>query len=185
MPRVHLLNAGYVGDGVASSVSLVEADGALIVVDPGMVRSFQAILDPIAALGHRPEDVTDVIISHHHPDHTMNIALFPHASVHDHWAIYRHDQWTSRPAEGFVVAPGVTLWETPGHTPQDITTIVEEDEGVVALTHCWWTATTPVEDPFCTDPHALHRGRARLLEVATTVIPGHGPMFAPNAETPR
>lgn len=185
MPRVHLLSAGYIGDGVASSVALVEADDALIVVDPGMVRTRGAILDPIAGLGYRPEDVTDVVISHHHPDHTMNIALFPNASVHDHWATYRDDRWTSRAAEGFVVAPGVTLWETPGHTPQDITTIVEEDDGVVALTHLWWTATEPVEDPFATDPDALHRGRARVLDVATIVIPGHGPLFTPDGETPR
>lgn len=185
MPRVHLLSSGYIGDGVASSVSLIEADGSLIVVDPGMVRERGAILDPIKALGHRPEDVTDVIISHHHPDHTMNIALFPDASVHDHWATYRDDRWDSRPADGLILAPGVTLWETPGHSPQDITTIVEEDDGVVALTHLWWTATVPVEDPYATDPEALHLGRARVLEVATTVIPGHGPIFTPDDETPR
>lgn len=185
MPRVHLLNTGYLGDGVASSVSLIEADEALIVVDPGMVRDRGMILDPIGALGFSPDQVTDVVISHHHPDHTMNIALFPEASVHDHWATYRGDRWTSRPAEGFVVATGITLWETPGHTPQDITTLVEEDEGMVALTHLWWNATTPEEDPFATDPDALHRGRARVLEVATTVIPGHGPTFSPDEETPR
>lgn len=185
MPRVHLLSPGYIGDGVASSVSLIEADGAVIVVDPGMVRARGVILDPIGELGYQPDDVTDVIISHHHPDHTMNIALFPNASVHDHWATYRNDTWISRPAEGFEVAPGVTLWETPGHTPQDVTTIVQADDGVVALTHCWWTATVPIEDPYCTDPHALHRGRARVIEVATKVIPGHGPMFTPDDQTPR
>ncbi|MGH3651100.1 MAG: MBL fold metallo-hydrolase, partial [Acidimicrobiia bacterium] len=100
MPKVHLLNTGYIGDGVASSVSLIEADGALVVVDPGMVRTQGAILDPIGRLGYRPEEVTDVIISHHHPDHTMNIALFRNASVHDHWATYREDRWDSRSAEG-------------------------------------------------------------------------------------
>ncbi|MGH3649800.1 MAG: MBL fold metallo-hydrolase, partial [Acidimicrobiia bacterium] len=67
----------------------------------------------------------------------------------------------------------------------DITTMVEEDEGVVALTHLWWTATVPIEDPYATDPEALHRGRVRVIEVATTIIPGHGPMFVPDDETPR
>lgn len=170
---------------MASTISLIEADGALIVVDPGMVPSRSSILNPLARTGHAADDVTDVVISHHHPDHTINIALFPNAAVHDHWATYRGDEWISRPAEGVSLAPGVTLWETPGHTPQDITTIVETDDGTVALTHLWWTATHPPEDPFATDPAALHQGRKRVLEVATMVVPGHGPMFTPGEGTPR
>ena len=48
-----------------------------------MVSGVAVILDPLAALGIAPGDVTDVVISHHHPDHTVNIALFPNADVHD------------------------------------------------------------------------------------------------------
>jgi glyoxylase-like metal-dependent hydrolase (beta-lactamase superfamily II) len=183
MPRVQVLCPGYVGDRVASTVTLIEADGALIIVDPGMVSSRGMILDPLRSLGHGVEEVTDVVVSHHHPDHTMNIALFPDARVHDHWATYRDDVWDSRPAEGFRVAPGVTLWETPGHTPQDITTIVDTEEGVVALTHLWWHSAGPQEDRHATDPAALHRGRERVLEVASLIIPGHGPGFAPDSST--
>jgi len=185
MPNVYVLTSGYVGERVASTVSLIEAERALIVVDPGMVSSRSVILDPIAKLGHRVEDITDVIISHHHPDHTINIALFPNARVHDHWAIYENDTWTSRPAEGFEVANGVTLWETPGHTAQDITTVVNDGSDVVALTHLWWAESGPAEDPFATDVEALHRGRDRVLDVATVIIPGHGGRFVPDASTPR
>ena len=135
MPRVHILSPGYLGGRVASSVSLIEAEGALIVVDPGMVASRAVILGPLGALGHAPEDVTDVVISHHHPDHTINIALFPEAAVHDHWATYRNDEWTSRAAEGVMLARGVTLWETPGHTPQDISTVVDRKGVAVRAGH--------------------------------------------------
>lgn len=177
MPTLYVLTPGYVGGRVASTVSLIEATGALIVVDPGMVASTSVILDPFRDLGHDVGDVTDVILSHHHPDHTINIALFPNARVHDHWAIYEGDQWISRPAEGYEVAPSVTLWETPGHTPQDVTTIVETDEGVVALTHLWWHEGGPENDPYCTDPDAMARGRDRVRETVTFVVPGHGGMF--------
>lgn len=185
MPTVNVLTAGYVGERTASTVSFIEVDDALVVVDPGMVASRSVILDPIVRLGHQPEDVTDVVISHHHPDHTINIALFPNARVHDHWAIYENDLWTSRPAEGFEVAPGVTLWETPGHTAQDITTVVNDGNDVMALTHLWWSKTGPADDPFATDVEALHRGRQRVLEVATLIVPGHGESFVPDASTPR
>jgi len=185
MPTVHVLTSGYVGPRTASTVSLIEAADRLIVVDPGMVSSRAAILDPILALDHNAQDVTDVVISHHHPDHTINIALFPNAQVHDHWATYENDLWTSREAEGFELAEGVTLWETPGHTPQDITTVVQGADGVTALTHLWWYPTGPEEDPFATDPAALHAGRERVLEVASTIIPGHGELFATDEKTPR
>lgn len=184
-PSVHVLTSGYVGPRTASTVTLIVASDGLVVVDPGMVSSRSAILDPISALGHTPEEVTDVVISHHHPDHTINIALFPNARVHDHWATYEDDLWTSRPAEGFEVVDGVTLWETPGHTPQDITTIVEGPEGVTALTHLWWFHSGPEEDPFATDTTALHEGRVRVLEAATIIIPGHGELFVPDDGTPR
>lgn len=185
MTAFHLLVSGYVGDRVASTCSLVTAGDSLVVVDPGMVASTAQILDPIRALGHAPQDITDVVVSHHHPDHTINIALFPNARVHDHWAVYENDLWISRPAEGFEVAEGVTLWETPGHSPQDITTIVESDSGTHALTHLWWGETGPADDPYSTDPDALHCGRARVAEVADVIVPGHGEPFTPTADTPR
>lgn len=185
MVRFHLLSAGYGGERVASTVSLVESGSSLVVIDPGMVPSTSVILDPIEELGRSPDEVTDVVISHHHPDHTINIALFPNARVHDHWAIYHNDVWTTRRAEGFEVADGVTLWETPGHTAQDITTIVEDGDEAIAFTHLWWYQTAPFDDPLATDPSGLHQGRERVLEVATLIVPGHGPSFVPDDSTSR
>jgi glyoxylase-like metal-dependent hydrolase (beta-lactamase superfamily II) len=166
-------------------VSLVLAGDATIVIDPGLVESPAAILRPLAALGLGPGDVTDVILSHHHPDHTLQAALFPNARVHDHWAIYRGDVWTSREAEGFEVAPGVTLLATPGHTEEDVTTLVRTDEGVVAFTHLWWSAAGPADDPYAPDRERLRRERERVLAVADLIVPGHGPRFVPDASTPR
>lgn len=185
MARFHLLSAGYGGGRVASTVSLVEAGEALVVIDPGMVASTSVILDPIRALGRHPDQVTDVVISHHHPDHTINIALFPNARVHDHWAIYEHDNWTSRPAEGYEVAPDVILWETPGHTAQDITTVVRDGTETIAFTHLWWYETAPFDDPLATDPDGLHAGRERVLRTATLIVPGHGDPFVPTESTSR
>lgn len=83
-----------------------------------------------------------------------------------------------------MLAEGVTLWSTPGHTPQDITTLVETDDGVIALTHLWWHAQMD-GDPRATDLEALHAGRARVLEVARQIVPGHGPAFEVTDTTPR
>jgi glyoxylase-like metal-dependent hydrolase (beta-lactamase superfamily II) len=183
--EVHILFTGYAGEHVASTVAYVRDGDARVVIDPGMVPDQRAILEPLAALGESPAAITDVILSHHHPDHTLNAALFPNARVHDHWAIYRGDTWTSRPAEGYQVSPSILLIETPGHTPQDITTLVGTPSGLVAFTHLWWHAGGPAEDPLASDLAALHAGRERVLGVASRIVPGHGAPFTPGPETPR
>ena len=177
MARLDVLFEGYGTEaGVAGTVSLLRDGDVTAIVDPGMVPSRSAILEPLAALGVSPDEVTDIILSHHHPDHTVNIALFPEVRIHDHWAVYQRDQWTPRGAEGVQLSPGIRLWETPGHTPQDITTLVETDEGVAALTHLWVYESSPGSG-LDVDSVLVAEHRSRVLEVATIIVPGHGPAF--------
>jgi glyoxylase-like metal-dependent hydrolase (beta-lactamase superfamily II) len=189
LAELHVLCDGYVRDAdelrVGSTVGFVRDADVLVVIDPGMVAGTGAILDPLLALGVSPTDVTDVVLSHHHPDHTVNVGLFPGARVHDFQAIYADDLWIDRAADGFHLSPDVTLIETPGHTPQDITTLVTTDGGVVAFTHLWWAADGPAEDPYTHDAAVLHANRELVLGLAAEIVPGHGPRFVPNANTPR
>ncbi len=183
--RVDVLVEGSFGEHVRSTVSLVRDNALILVVDPGMVRARADILTPLAKLGVSPSSVTDVVITHHHPDHTMNIGLFPSATVHDYCAVYFRDSLRRRPAEGTALAPSVRLIETPGHTAEDITVLARTLEGVVAFTHLWWHAGGPAEDPRAVDMAALHLGRERVLSVADRIVPGHGAAFAPGRNTPR
>jgi glyoxylase-like metal-dependent hydrolase (beta-lactamase superfamily II) len=179
--QLDVLTVGYADDRVASTVVLIRDGGVVIVVDPGMVARRSAILDPLAAFGVAPRDVTDVVFSHHHPDHTLNAALFTEARFHDHWAVYRDDVWTERPADGFELSPSVSLRATPGHTPEDITTLVRTEEGLVACTHLWWSADGPDIDPLAGDQVQLEESRAGLLALGPVlVVPGHGAPFAPS-----
>lgn len=186
--RFDLLVAGSLtsdGDGVVSSCSLIRDAGRVIVVDPGMVARRSDILEPLAALGAAPDSVTDVVLSHHHPDHTVNVALFPNAAIHDHWAIYRAAHWEDSDAEGRELTPSVRLIRVPGHTPEDIATLAGTPDGVVVCTHAWWNASGPEDDPFAPDPAQLEASRARILAVADLIVPGHGAPFHPGRETER
>jgi glyoxylase-like metal-dependent hydrolase (beta-lactamase superfamily II) len=182
--RLDILFTGYADDRVAGTVSLIQEGDRVIVVDPGMVPARSVILEPLAALGVAPAAVTDVVISHHHPDHTVNIALFDEVPVHDFQAVYTRDEWTDRPADGVDLAPSVRLLCTPGHTPQDLTVLVGTADGVVALTHLWWAADGPLEDPFSVDAGELRSQRERVLAIADRIVPGHGPAFTPGPGTP-
>jgi glyoxylase-like metal-dependent hydrolase (beta-lactamase superfamily II) len=184
--RLDVLVEGYVRlPNVAGTVSLVRDADRVIVVDPGMVADRELILGPLRELGVRPEDVTDIVLSHHHLDHNLNVALFPVVPVHDFQSVIEGDVFTGRPADGVRLGPGVRLLATPGHTPQDITTLVGTPDDVAALTHLWWTAEGPAEDPYAPDRDQLRRQRERVLQVATLVVPGHGAPFRPDASTPR
>jgi glyoxylase-like metal-dependent hydrolase (beta-lactamase superfamily II) len=179
MTSVHLLHAGYVrGEHVGGSIVLVRDGDATIVVDPGMVADRRLILDPLAALGVAPVDVGLVFLSHHHPDHTLNVALFPNAEVVDFWARYRGDLWLDHDGDGYHLSPGAELWLTPGHTEEDATLVVHAEDAVYAMTHLWWHADrTPEIDPLAWDQAAIERGRQRVLAAVDVVIPGHGNAF--------
>lgn len=184
--RYDVLVTGSPGPRCSSTCSLVRDGDARIVIDPGLAPSQAAILDPLRALGVTADDVTDVVLSHHHPDHALNAALFPAARVHDHWAIYDFaGRWDDVEAEGRVLAPSVRLLRTPGHSAEDISTLAGTADGLVVFTHLWWHASGPAEDPYAPDPAVLHASRARVLRLAGLIVPGHGEPFAPTAATPR
>jgi glyoxylase-like metal-dependent hydrolase (beta-lactamase superfamily II) len=184
-----VLHEGYIrqhddGQHVGSTVGLVRDGDLTLVVDPGLVADRGELLAAMRRLGTTPEQVTDVVISHHHPDHTVNIALFANARVHDHWAVYDGDLWTSRDADRVELSPSVRLVRTPGHTREDISTLVGTADGVLAFTHAWWRPDGPVDDPYTPDAAALAQSRRVLVALADTIVPGHGPAF-PAAEAPR
>lgn len=184
--RLDVLFTGYAElPRVAGTVSLVRDGDRVIVVDPGMVPTRSSITDPLGQLGVSPGDVTDIVLSHHHPDHTVNVALFGEVPVHDFQAVYTRDQWQPRDAEGVQLTPSVRLLATPGHTQQDLTVLVGTPDRVVALTHLWWTAAGPAEDPYSADRAELRSQRERVLALVDLVVPGHGPAFAPGPDTPR
>lgn len=190
--QVSILFHGYADDTqdpavsrVASTVGYVRDGTIRVIIDPGMVPKQSILLDALAALGESPASITDVVFSHHHPDHTLNAALFPQARFHDVWAIYQGDTWRDRAAERYDLSASIRLIETPGHSPQDITTLVGTQEGVVAFTHLWWSAQGPAEDPLASDLQSLHAQRERVLQIATLIVPGHGAPFTPDATTPR
>lgn len=187
---VHVLLDGYIraaeaGQYVGGTVTLIQDGNVVVIVDPGMVPSRQKLLSALTRHGVAAEAVTDVVFSHHHPDHTVNAALFPAARIHDFQAIYDGDLWIDADADGRELSPSVRLMATPGHTPQDITTLAAAPDGAYACTHAWWTADGPADDPYSLDAAELAASRARILAVASVIIPGHGPAFEPGEATAR
>lgn len=138
-----------------------------------------------------PDDVTHVFISHHHPDHTINAALFPNATVVDFWANYKGDLWEDHSDE-YKIAPGIEVRRTPGHTNEDASLAVRTKHGRVVFTHVWWSLSDgtifppglfPPEDPIVENPDDLEDSRELVIDIADCIVPGHGSAF-PNPDKP-
>lgn len=162
MTRIAILVEGYSKEKesrVAGTIGLVRSGSVTLVTDPGMVKDRRIIVDRLGEEGVVLEDLTHIFISHHHPDHTMNIALFPNAHVVDFWATYKNDSWVDHD-NNFTIAEGIAVVRTPGHTEEDATLLVKSSKGVYAFTHLWWNEhLEPLEDPLAWDQKQLEENR--------------------------
>lgn len=173
------------GRRVASTIGLVRGTGATVIVDPGFVSETSLLLQALQKSGVNPEQVTHVFISHHHPDHTINTALFPNATVVDFWATYKGDMWEDH-GDNYVIAPGIKVLRTPGHTSEDASLVVDTNQGTVVFTHVWWFLSDgtlvpkglfPPADPIAENPDQLDTSRSRVRDLADCIVPGHGQPF--------
>ena len=98
---------------IAMIVWLVKGNGRTILVDSGFYRpqffkqwkveDFVKPSEALAPLGVKPEDVTDVIITHMHWDHADGMDLFPNARIwlqKDEYSYYTGDAWQQKNTHG-------------------------------------------------------------------------------------
>jgi len=98
---------------IAMMVWLVRGNGHNILVDSGFYRDqfikqwhpkdFVKPSEAIARLGLKPEDITDVVITHMHWDHADGMDLFPKARIwlqKDELEYYAGAAWQSRTTHG-------------------------------------------------------------------------------------
>ena len=117
------------------NVFLLEFEGSTkrVMIDAGFGEPKGALLKEMKLAGIAPESISDILVTHIHPDHVGGLPAFPAARVHI--AKKEYDAWRgdgSRknlarflpPPERLVlfeydteVVPGVTALEYAGHTP--------------------------------------------------------------------
>src|SRR5215208_2195644 len=89
------------------------SNGKRILIDSGFYRQkfldqwkphkFRSPADAVAAAGMKPEEITDIIISHAHWDHVDGADLFPKATVwiqREEYAYYTGEAWQARNTHG-------------------------------------------------------------------------------------
>ena len=190
LPRVFLLKAGSILRDQAgnildarSSVTLIKTERGWIIVDTGQVGDEEEILKALADLGLEKSDIDIIVNTHSHPDHCANNRLFSRAK-------------TVYPKDGELIAPGVRVLATPGHSPDSISVLVDaaiqQGDGTTPATRRVVIAgdALPTLGNFQKRvPPAVHYDRAlavasmnKIIEMADMVIPGHERPFSVGEE---
>ncbi len=142
--EIDVIVSGFPGKAVChgglgwSTIVLLRGHGRVALVDVGTFGMRNLLLAGLARRGLAPEDVTDVILTHSHHDHSINWTLFAHAriaigavemawSVQEPWGrtpvpelyVEKLQHWptTALIEDGGTVLPGMTAHAAPGHTP--------------------------------------------------------------------
>ena len=208
MYRIDVLVQGFPGKAVChgalgwSTIALLRGEGRCILIDVGAFGVRKVLAQQLAAHGVKPEDVTDVILTHAHYDHAVNFTLFPRAAV---WIGEEELRWAAAQPPGFdplpelyVAAlnqnpnvrrikageeflPGLHAMLAPGHTPGCLVFYLTANETPVIFTG---DAAKNRAELICgrvdmsEDEAASGRSIAAIWELwrkvpGTLVIPGH------------
>ncbi|GAB3845604.1 MBL fold metallo-hydrolase [Dactylosporangium cerinum] len=113
---------------------LVPHATGVTLVDTGLPHTVASIAEQLAGLGAGWSDVTDVVLTHHHPDHTGGLpavtGLAPQATV---WA-GAGDAFPvpAGPARDGATIRGLRVVATPGHTAGHLS-LLSTDDGVLLI----------------------------------------------------
>lgn len=165
-----------------STSTLIRADNRLIVVDTSSKAMRPALKISFKQLGVFMKDVDTVVLTHSHDDHSANIDMFPNAKI----LIHSGEDETIPGAEVIegdaMIAKGVELRHTPGHTWDSMSVFVEgEDRRYVIAGDA-----IPLRDNFDKMvPPGIHvckelsmKSIKTIGDYADVIIPGHGAPFA-------
>ncbi len=192
MNKLKVLVEGYAKSGpgttyqASPTCSLIYHNDLKILVDPGANK--ERLLNALKEEGLTPNDIDILFLSHYHPDHFLNLKLFPNNALYDGSMLWNDDAETAYSDK----LPGteIQILPTPGHSAEHAALVFKDDDlGTVCIAQdvFWWEdgkqdassleALMNLHDPFANDIEALKESRKKVLEVADWIVPGHGKMF--------
>ena len=155
MAEVKILVEGYTSayaDGDSSdeaektcaTISLVCDNNINIVVDPGILKDQQILIDVLAKEGLVFNDIDIVFITHSHLDHYRNIGMFARAKTLEYFGLWdgnKVDDWNEQ------FTKDIKIIKTPGHNYDHLTMLVHTKQGTVAVTgDVFWKESYPVNE---------------------------------------
>lgn len=176
MPAVFLLKPGSIERDkcgrildARSSVTIIIIGQQKIIVDSGLKGEEEQIQMALAKLGIKPEEIDGIVNTHSHSDHCGNNHLFFRAKV-------------LSAKEGDIIAPGVWVLATPGHSMDSISVVVETKTKALQMRTIVIAGDAlptlgnlqkNVPPAFHVDHDLAVASMQRIMALADYVIPGH------------
>jgi glyoxylase-like metal-dependent hydrolase (beta-lactamase superfamily II) len=183
MAKVKVLVDGYfdwISDNklkASSNVVLIQDSGKNIIVDTGNRVVKDKIIKSLKEENLTPEDIDIVVNTHSHSDHRDNNNIFPNATVYVYQNTIKDDIYDFFPVvKSIQIAPQTKVIQATGHTDEDLTVIVDTDDGVYGVVGDLFKNEDEDVD-FCTDETKLKESQIKVRALSDFIIPGHGKTF--------
>lgn len=192
MYKFKVLVEGYARAGengvyhASPTTSLIWDENIKVLVDPG--TNSKLLNEAMEREGLKASDIGMIFLSHYHPDHFLNIRLFPNVDIYDGAIMWKGDE--EHFYESKLPGTDIEIVPTPGHASEQSSLVIQtEDLGTVFICQdvFWWEDGKQKsdtvedllknEDPFMSNLEDLLKSRALVLERADWIVPGHGKMF--------
>lgn len=205
---IDIIVHGYPGKSVChgslgwSTIALIGHGRRKALVDVGSFGQRKLLLDYFAAHDLEPGDITDVLLTHSHYDHSINWVLFPGAriTIGDHeldWSLAQPwgrtvvpelymkelaaEPRLHRVAEGDEVFPEITAHLAPGHTPGCLVYLLDAGNRDIIFTGdaCKNRAELVSRDTDMTYDPAVSRQSIEMIwdlwqrKPGSVLVPGH------------
>ncbi|MEZ5857083.1 MAG: MBL fold metallo-hydrolase [Hyphomicrobiaceae bacterium] len=158
---IDILVQGFPGKSVChgglgwSTIALLRSKDRIVLIDAGSFSQRSLVINGLAKHGLKPTDVTDLLLTHSHWDHSINWTLFKDSrivlgKVEMAWAlkepwgetpvpelyVERLEKWPTleQVGDGDEVIPGITAHIAPGHTPGCLVFVLHGREKDVIFT---------------------------------------------------
>lgn len=180
---------GYASQRAVGTITLIKSSRNCL-VDLGIPRDKDLILEGIKANKLSLKDIDTVILTHSDVDHIGNMNLFPDATFIGGNDVIQGDLFKEFFKEKYVVDDNITVIHTPGHDNRSITVLVKTEKGLVAVTgdlfeydRDWVTTdTSQAWEPWSQDKKLQHESRMKIWKLADYIVPGHGDIFKVDKE---
>jgi len=158
------------------TISLVREGKIKMMVDTGNECDKNKIIKGLAKHKLTPGQITHVVNTHYHPDHTGCNYLFNKAEIITSGESHKKDRYKLYEGD-FDVTRHIKIAHTPGHTEDDCSVLVKTEQGIVAIVGDLFWRGQDDKPAFIDDKRQLHKSRNHILDISDYVVPGHDKQF--------
>ena len=184
MAEVKILREGHSDPSYAVGTITLVKSSKNVIVDTGNIGDSKIISQKLSDEGLSFGDIDFVVNTHWHSDHNSNNGFFENAAIIDFHSCNKKGKFDFIEND-FVIDSNVRVIKTPGHSPFDISVVVQVDGKTFVVAGDIFENEKDHDGKeaksWSADWKQQTESRNKILSIADWIIPGHGKMFRVSA----